>query len=66
MTLPFLFKNLIQQLTYVPLGWSKVLPRRRRPNKAEIDGLTLERVIRYKSGNKKTVRSRVEDSAVDY
>jgi len=43
MTLPFLFKNLIQQLTYAPLGWSKVLPRRlkkRRPNKAEIDGLT--------------------------
>ena len=26
----------------------------------------LERVIRYKSGDKKTVRSRVEDSAVDY
>ena len=26
----------------------------------------LERVIRYKSGNKKTIRSRVEDSANDY
>ena len=26
----------------------------------------LERVIRYKSGEKKTVRSRVDDSAVDY
>ena len=28
--------------------------------------IKLERVIRYKSGDKKTVRSRVEDSAVDY
>ena len=27
MTLPFLFKNLIQQLTYIPLGWSKVLQK---------------------------------------
>ena len=26
----------------------------------------LERVIRYKSDNKKTIRSSVEDSAVDY
>ena len=28
--------------------------------------LSVERVISYKSGDKKTVRSRVEDSAVDY
>ena len=32
----------------------------------DILGFQLERVIRYKSGDKKTVRSRVEDSAVDY
>jgi hypothetical protein len=32
-----------------------------------INRVWLERVIRYKSGNKKTVRSRVVvDSAVDY
>ena len=34
MTLPFLFKNLIQQLTYVPLGCSKVL----HTKKIEIKG----------------------------
>ena len=28
--------------------------------------LQLERVIGYKSGDKKTVRSKVEDSAVNY
>ena len=30
-----------------------------------MDAFWIERVIRYKSGDKKTVRSRLEDSAVD-
>ena len=50
----FLIGSLSKRSTYV-CSW------RFKPHE-----LGVERVNRYKSGDKKTVRSRVEDSAVDY